>query len=230
MVDMAPAFTTSRPPDGATMSLLARNRKRLAVFTAVLIATGLTVPAAQAAPPEPAPSRVYPVFERAHNVGKGDNGFAFAGYDKRTGGVVVWRVGGGKSPQADARYTALATPDVPVTVRAALVSEKDWERIIHAIDRDLMKLKAEGIEVTGSQIENGRLDGVPPGRVQINVAHLTPAIEETLLSRYADTTLGRSKVMVVEKENDLVPASGRQNDGPPWYGCGPPSEKIKPNM
>jgi hypothetical protein len=209
------------------MSLLARKRKRLAAFTAVLIATGLAVPAAQAAPTEPAPSRVYPVFERAHNVGKGDNGFAFVGYDKRTGGVVVWRVGGGRSPQADARYTALATADVPVTVRDALVSEKDWERVLHAINRDMMKLMAEGIEVTGSQIENSRLDGVPPGRVQINVAHLTPAIEETLLSRCADTTIGRSKVMVVEKENDLVPASGRQDDSAPWYGGGPTFRKIK---
>ena len=69
------------------------------------------------------------------NVGKGDNGFAFVGYDKRTGGVVVWRVGGGRSPQADARYTALSAlrVDEPATTTFPRTPSFAWKPVRGAV-------------------------------------------------------------------------------------------------
>jgi hypothetical protein len=83
-------------------------------------------------------------------------------------------------------------------------------------------MKAEGIDYTGLDVE-GNSDGNPSGRLMIEVVGLTPAVAETMLSRYADTTIGRDKVVVVEDTDRLVPASGRQDE---QGGPCDPAERI----
>jgi hypothetical protein len=146
--------------------------------------------------------RAHPVIDRAREVGEAtDDDYFSVGYDQATGGVFVWRVGGGKSPQADARYTALAASEVPVTVLDALLSWKEASSVMDALVRDAEAMRAEGIMWTGAGIEEeGVLAGARPARVWIGVHNLTPAIEETMLQRYADPTIGRDKVVVVERE------------------------------
>lgn len=153
--------------------------------------------------------RAMPVLERAREVGEATDAAYFSvGYDQATGGVFVWRVGGGKSRQADARYTALATSEVPVTVLDALVSWKEAKSVMDAVARDMQALRAEGIMFNYAGVESeGVLEGVRPGRVEIGVRDLTPEQAETLLQRYADPTIGRDKVVVVERA-DMVPLSG----------------------
>jgi hypothetical protein len=156
--------------------------------------------------------RAHPVIDRAREVGEAtDDAYFIFGYNQATGGVFVWRVGGGKSPQADARYKALATSEVPVTVLDALVSWKQAKSVMDAVVRDAQALRAEGIMLNSAGVESeGILDGVRPGRVEIGVRDLTPAQAETLLQRYADSTIGRDKVVVVERA-DIVPlSSGRR--------------------
>jgi hypothetical protein len=77
-----------------------------------------------------------------------------------------------------------------------------------AVARDMHDLWAEGIMWNSAGVESeGILDGVRPGRVEIGVRDLTPEQAETLLQRYADPTIGRDKVVVVERA-DAVPLSG----------------------
>jgi hypothetical protein len=88
-----------------------------------------------------------------------------------------------------------------VTVLDALLSWKQAKSVMAAVARDVEALRAEGIRVTSAGVENeGILEGGRPGRVEIGVQGLTPAIEETMLQRYADPTIGRDKVVMVERE------------------------------
>lgn len=85
--------------------------------------------------------------------------------------------------------------------RGALVSWKQAKSIMDALIRDAEALRAEGIMLSTIGVAHeGVLEGGRPGRVEIGVHSLTPAIAETLLQRYADPTIGRDKVVVVEKE------------------------------
>jgi hypothetical protein len=147
----------------------------------------------------PAPADV-PAHD-AYQYVAADDAYFSVGYDRATGGVLVWRVGGAQPPEIAALYTALATPDVPVTVRDALVSWKQAKTIMDALTRDASALRAEGIMlITIGVAHEGVPEGRRPGRVEIGVSNLTPAIAEKLLQRYADPTIGRDKVVVVEKE------------------------------
>lgn len=217
-------------------------RKRIAAVAAILITADLTVLAQAAAPtPSPTPSpevtvdpaamerqlRAGPVLEMVDNIAHGrgiaaDVAYAVHMYDQKTGGVVVWRVGGASDAGA-ARYTALATADIPVTVRDALVSEKDLMSVGQKISDDRAWWTAEGIKFASAGMEQEGLVGgtrLTPGRIYIGVEGLTPEIEEKMLQRYADTTLGRDKVIVIPHLRVTPFVGGRQNDGPPWYGGG----------
>lgn len=199
-------------------------------MAAVLVAVGLGT-AAQAAPSDPkspaSPTplsgaeraaaersdRATPVLDKARQLGESADAAAYAGegYDPATARVIVWRVGG-NNVDADP-YKALATADVPVTVKDALVSERDKEALYRAVADDMDSLAAEGIEITTVGLTYITAATPQPLQIGVKPGTLTPAIAETLLSRYADKIIGRDKVVVTE----IAPAvnlSGPQNDGP----------------
>jgi hypothetical protein len=185
-------------------------------------------------------NRANPVMEAVRELGQGryngnarsgvtpvpgvtDTAYAVHMYDQKTGGVIVFRVGGASDAAMAARYQALGTADVPVTVRDAVVTEKELMTVGQKIADDRAWRTAEGIIFASAGMEQeGLLDGTRliPGKVYIGIENLTPEIEEKVLQRYADTTIGRDKVVVIAMLRPHPFVGGRQNDGPPWYGGG----------
>jgi hypothetical protein len=153
--------------------------------------------------------KVSPDSKGKQGVAAADPKWSGRGYNPKTGGVIVWRVGADQDQAGDARYRALATADVPVEVRPALVSHDDYQRIRDALADDLAKVGGPAkvdIPVRGINIEHNAevLDGATPGRVEIYVlpGKLTPELEEFILATYVDPVLDRSKAVVLEKEMD----------------------------
>jgi hypothetical protein len=148
--------------------------------------------------------RATPILERLRDqVGPTDDAFLAVGYDPVTGGVVVMRVGGAQPPEIAARYTALATSDVPVSISESLLSMKQNQALQDILKRDWAALKAQGIPVETF----GVMKGEEPFHIAVRTGFLTPEIKETLLRRYADPYYGRDKVDVIEM-GPIVPLNG----------------------
>lgn len=161
----------------------------------------------QVIPMEDKERRLSDIADLARAASAGDDAFAGAGIDVDAGEVRIWRVGGDKPAELASRYTKLGDESTPVRILPAVISRKQAVVLQEAVMRDYETLRAEGIEVQGW--------GMAPDRVFRIGVRDAQRHRETLLSRYGGL-FGRHTIRV--EESHVVPLSGRQDDGPPYYG------------